>query len=339
MNQRHLTYPLGPYEKDHHAQKLQEMNNALFFLPDSASTIQKELHQDIQTTHHDTQFNLEKLKNDLAVLLQQEQHYLHDIEQTQTGMNAKKTLINNFEQQVQQHLQSLNMLSIYGNNINNQLHQVQHQIHQIKNQIHETECYKKNSSNTLYKHSDVNQDQQTRCPADCLPSNYEPVITTLETLIQFHHISLEYIEKKLIEFRIHFQETQEKRVGWDRIFYRWVVNAWQYEGNNQPFPSDFTPTEESLSELTNQGISLDFCIQALEYFIVFWKEKDVMMGLKIWQSQYKKWVLRAWRRHNQDETRIQASRPTTEEFMDTSWVDRYQFNFHEDSNDSSENNP
>ncbi len=328
-------YPLGPYEKSLQPQETDSEETGYFFASDSAShSTQTASYPDHsqQAGYHTNSPEIAHLENDLMNLLNQEKTHQKDMEHTQEEITVTHHNIAECEKQLKHYSQSLTELSDQGQQLRRRLNDTQNQIHQTRNLIHHSkQIQQSTSSHALYKTSNKSDHTQNKRDPAQLPVNYEPVIATIETLVQFHCIPFDFIENKLLEFRIHYQETQEKRVGWDRIFYKWTVNAWKYEANNKPFPSNFEPSEELLSELFNKGVTLEFCVQALEYFILFWKTKNITMALTMWQAQYKKWVLRAWQKHNQDEKRIQSSRPTTEEFMDTSWVDRYQFNFSENS--------
>lgn len=272
----------------------------------------------------------EALNEELKQMLTEEQAYEQRIEEACGALSEKERLIEEKvrlikeqEKALEQQQQVLTELCHYGKTMEQKLSLLRRQIVQVRQQL-TTE----GQSNRLF--TSQSQGKQTRPAASQLPSDYTPQPSTVEALTQFNQIPVEFIQKKLIEFRIHYAETQEQRTGWDRSFYNWVVNGWKRERHNETINQDFCPVPELLQELAKVGIPVDFCEQERKGFILYWQEQQATFTPKLWQERFKQWIQRAWRRQKTDEGRARSSRPTTEEFTNASRSDRFNFDFDED---------
>ena len=283
-------------------------------------------------THPESQ----ALKTELEQLLSEEKVCEHGIEEACDALQEKKRLIDEQRKRLEKQQKALEELCHYGQTMEQKLTSLRQQIIAVRQKM--AMVTEKDSSNRLFtsqsRGSKVHGRQahggQTRPLASVLSPNYAPQANAIEALAQFHHIPTEFIQKKLIEFRIHYTETQEQRTGWDRSFYNWVVNGWKREKHNKMIDRDFCPEPELLKALQPEGISPEFCEKECQGFILYWREQQATFTPKLWQERFKQWVLRAWRRQKTDEGRARSSRPTTEEFANASRSDRFHFDFDKD---------
>ncbi|MCY4177519.1 MAG: DnaT-like ssDNA-binding domain-containing protein [Endozoicomonadaceae bacterium] len=160
-----------------------------------------------------------------------------------------------------------------------------------------------------------------------LSDNYQPPDRVIEVLVEFHQIPPEFIKKQLIEFKIYYAEIQEKRTGWDQLFYKWVIRGWKRDKHKKTIDKHFCPDQTSVEELTAEAIDEKFCQQEIEKFILYWQEQKAAFTPILWQERFKQWVRRAWKRNKANEKESRPSYPTTEEFADTEKADKYQFSF------------
>ena len=160
-----------------------------------------------------------------------------------------------------------------------------------------------------------------------IPENYHPSDIVIEQLTQFVKIPEDYIYEQIPEFKIYYMETQAKRLSWDQVFCSWVKKSWNFNKDKIKIEDDFTPTEETLKNCANKGISDDICMNELKSFILYWKSNNSQYTPKMWQERFFNWIQRKHENEKKYETYSRTSYPTTEELANTQLSERYQFNF------------
>ncbi len=95
----------------------------------------------------------------------------------------------------------------------------------------------------------------------------------------------------------------------------------------QPLPEDFQPPQWCFQALQQtHGIPVEYAQQQLDDFKMYWLCTGE--ARKAWDYRFVRHVRYQWEREKgQSEGRTARRQPTTEELTDTSWADKYDFDF------------
>jgi len=277
-------------------------------------------------THCDNSKANDLLMSELQQLLCDMEAYELQIEETCEAITQTERVIERHRRVIEEQNKSLCELNKYGQSIEYKLSLSRDKIAQVRQRL--ADIKRGNSKGKLY--SSQSRGRSTRAVPSELSSEYIPQPNTVEALTQFHQIPVDFIRKKLVEFRVHYADTKEQRTGWDRCFYNWVINGWKRERHNVVIDKAFEPSDELMKNFAKEGVTAEFCEEEKERFILYWQEQQATFTPKLWQERFKQWIHRTWRRHRTDETSKRPSRPTTEEFANASKSDRFHFNFDEE---------
>ncbi len=134
--------------------------------------------------------------------------------------------------------------------------------------------------------------------------DWRPDPEILKQLQQSHGIPVSFVEEKLPEFIVYWQERNEAHHSWNALLRKWVIERWRKEETlfaarerAEEIAGNWRPSEDALEILQRLGISDNFIEDAIPEFVLYWREQGD--SSTTWNSKFVQHIKHQWARYCQ----------------------------------------